>query len=187
MSKRTRRTSSLRPGTSELERHQGASTLLFGSAAAALSPVDQPGSAEVAGSHVPLVAEPFGSGDGGQPDRLRPSTSVADLTIPDAVIVPSRVEVEAHSSAPESLAQPATPESSDASDLIRPLTLAPSEGAQPLTKLETRTSQPSDQAPNAVSTGADSSAPTIAAATPVIPTPNEFFPPEKNTLGVYIG
>jgi hypothetical protein len=90
------------------------------------------------------------------------------LTIPDAVFVPRQVEVGSHSSAPEPLAQPATPVSTDEGDLIRPLTLAPSEDSQPQTDLQTLPPQPSNQASNAVSAGADSSASTVAVATPVI-------------------
>ena len=67
MSQRTRRTNSLRPGTSELEKHQGVSALLFGSAAAALSPVDQPSFVDVAGG---LAHRPTTSADSETAGRL---------------------------------------------------------------------------------------------------------------------
>lgn len=168
MIKRPRRTGSLRPGTSELEKHQGISTMLFGGAAAALSPIDQPSFVDVAGSSAAPADQPRNSGDGGQSAGLQPSAPVADSTIPDAVIVPGRVGVEARSSGPEPLAQPATPVSANASDLIRPLTLAPSEESQPQTILQTPPPQSSNWASKTVSAGADSSAASVAVPTPVI-------------------
>jgi hypothetical protein len=60
MRKRPRQTSLFRPGTSELERHQGVSALLLGGAAIALSSIDLVGSAQ-------LAAAPFPQGD--EPER----------------------------------------------------------------------------------------------------------------------
>jgi hypothetical protein len=171
MRKRTRRPSSLRPATSELERHQGVSTLLFGGAAAALSPIDQPSFIEVTGSPVGQANEERESGDRGQPAPLRPSTSLGDLPSLDAVIVPRGAGADARSSAPEPLARPATPVSADASDPVRPLTLAPSDWPQALTGLQAPPSQPSNQASSAVIVGADSSAAVLVPATPVINSP----------------
>ena len=100
MRKRTRRASSLRPATSELERHQGVSTLLFGGAAAALSPIDQPSFVEVTGPPVGQANEERESGDRGQPATHPPSTSLRDLPSLDAVNEPSGAGADAHSSAP---------------------------------------------------------------------------------------
>ena len=61
--------------------------------------------------------------------------------------------------------------SADASDLVRPLTLAPSDGPQALTGLQSPPSQPSNQASNAVIAGADSSAAVLVPGTPVINSP----------------
>ena len=104
------------------------------------------------------------------------------MTISDAVIEPERVEVESHSSAPDPLAQPATHVSTDAGDLIRPLTLTPSVGFQPQTYLQTAPQQPSNPVSNAVSAGSDSSAAIGAVAAPVIiPLP---APDTKATAGL---
>jgi hypothetical protein len=148
MRKRPRQASFFRPGTSELERHQGVSVLLLGGAAIALSSIEPAGSAQFAAAPLP---------QGDEPERH--SGHVAPVVSPTSPMNPAshlaapashRMEVASGSSPAERVAQPAPPVTPEA-DLIRPLALAPSPVSSPPLGPRRSPPQSSNQASDASS------------------------------------
>ncbi len=122
MSKRPRRTSSYRPGTSELEKVQGASTFVTGDLAAALSLVDLPAIATLATA--PLAPRADTGPSAGQATSARISSPTSP-TLPEITMGLSRAVVGSRSSPSKPLVPAATPADTVGSGLIRPLSLAP--------------------------------------------------------------
>jgi hypothetical protein len=160
MRQRPGRRGSFRPGTSELEKVQGASTLVFGGLATALSGVDQPAFGEPV-----TVYAARGEGAGGiivGAISFRPSPPGASPDLTEPVIAPSGTAAESQPSPSEPLPPEAAPTPPGSSAGIRPSVPAP--GAS----IETPAVQPSAQPQNAPS-GAGSGG---GAASQVLPAPS---------------